>query len=203
MITFFGSSGGTPIYNTAPTAGYPTFQVGTGLFSGGAAPNFQGTSAIGVNMASGYAGNLLDLQIAGVSKFSISQFGVLTATSNIVTSGNVQAPVYASSGGSGFTSGFQVPAVFTAPGAANSVLVARGSASQTADIFQVQDSGSTNQFAVANVGSGAAPIWALKVTPVANTASMAQSHVAGAATNKAIQVVDNTGATIGWINLTA
>lgn len=203
MITFFGSSGGTSVYNTAPTAGHPTFQVGTGLFGGGATPNFQGTSAIGLNMASGYANNLIDLQIAGVSFFKVSNFGVVTASSNITTTGNVQAPVYASSGGSGFTSGFQVPAVFTAPGAANSVLVARGSASQTADIFQVQDSGPTNQFAVANVGSGAAPVWALKVAPVANTASMAQAHVGGASTGKAIQVVDNTGATIGWLQLLA
>ena len=203
MTMQFGGGSGTSTFTAAPSAGSPTLPVGTGSFAGGAAPAFQGTSAIGLNMASGYANNLIDLQIAGASKFKIDQFGQVTAASNIGTPFAVQGSSYASSGGSGFTSGFQVPAVFTAPGAANSVLVARGSALQTADIFQVQDNGPTNQFAVANVGSGAGPVWALKVAPVANAASMAQAHVGGASTGKAIQVVDNAGATIGWLQLLA
>jgi hypothetical protein len=82
-------------------------------------------------------------------------------------------------------------------------LAARGAASQTADLLQAQDSAAHTQFALANVGSGGAPVWALRLRGTANAESAAQAHTAGAATGKAIQVVDDSGATIGWLNLTA
>lgn len=52
--------------------------------------NAAGT-AFGVNAATGFVGSLIDLQLAGVSKFSISQAGSVTAgsmTSNIISASN-------------------------------------------------------------------------------------------------------------------
>ena len=78
MTIQFGG-GGTSTFTTVPSAGSPTLPIGTGSFAGGAAPAFQGTSAIGLNMASGYGSNLLDLQVAGVSKCSVTSAGAVVA----------------------------------------------------------------------------------------------------------------------------
>lgn len=82
-------------------------------------------------------------------------------------------------------------------------LVAQGAALQTADLFQTIDSAAHTQFGVTNKGTGVAPVWALKTRAIANAESMAQAHVIGAATGRAIQVMDDAGASLGFIPLYA
>jgi hypothetical protein len=83
------------------------------------------------------------------------------------------------------------------------VLAAIGSPSQTADLLQAQDSGNHVQFGVMNSGTGGSPVWALRVRATANAESMAQAHVIGAATGKAIQVFDDAGTSLGYLALYA
>jgi len=45
-------------------------------------------TGLGVNAASGFGGNLLDLQLNGVNRFSVSSAGVVLASSSIASSGN-------------------------------------------------------------------------------------------------------------------
>lgn len=194
MTMQFGGGSGTASFTTAPISGVPTLQLGTGTFGGGAQPDFQGISALGVNMASGYANNLFDFQVAGVSKGKLSSAGSLTLTGGITTNGTIAVGSNAITG---------AVCIFTANLVTNTPVIARGIASQTADLLSAQDSGPVNQFGVANVGTGASPVWALRVAPVANAASMAQAHAGGASTGKAIQVIDNSGTTIGWLQLLA
>lgn len=58
-----------------------TFSVGGGPFDGSTAGKFVGSSSgtsIAVNEASGYGGNLMDLQVAGVSEFKVSAGGAIS-----------------------------------------------------------------------------------------------------------------------------
>ena len=76
----------------APTAtgNYATLSIGGGSFTGGGAPAFTGSSSgtsIGVNEVSGYAGNLLDVQMAGMSKFSVSAGGAGVFASSVTVAG--------------------------------------------------------------------------------------------------------------------
>ena len=60
------------------TANSGTFSVGGGPFDGSTSGYFVGSSSgtsLAINEASGYGGNLLDLQTAGVSKFSVTGNG--------------------------------------------------------------------------------------------------------------------------------
>ncbi|MCC2631344.1 MAG: hypothetical protein K0S20_43 [Patescibacteria group bacterium] len=69
--------------------------LGDGPFDGVSAQRFAGSAGgtiIGTNVASGFTGNLIDLQIGGDSKFSASSTGEVTAASTLtVTSGNIIA----------------------------------------------------------------------------------------------------------------
>lgn len=187
----FGS-GGTSIFTTAPTAGSPTLAVGTGSFSGGGTPAFQGTAAIGVNMAAGYSNDLINLQVAGIPWFKVSSSAVYIPPTIPFGAGGGIPQVFMGTGDLRF-----------GPGGTTQSVYVLTPASQTADSFKTVDSGSVTQFGIANIGTGPAPIWALRVAPVANAASMAQAHVGGASTGKAIQVIDNAGTTIGWLQLLA
>lgn len=208
MLQFFGAGGGTQKFDSTPTAGKPSIAIGNSTFGGGAAPDFQGTAAIGVNMASGYTGNLLDLQIAGTSLLSVDHLGSVFTSKNVLVAG----------GGALFTSfiiaGETNAGVFMASSQTGWTLTNRdtpgnvpftitGMALQTGDLLALVDSVTVTQFGIANAGTGVAPKWALRIAPTANAESMAQAHIIGAATGKAIQVVDNAGTTIGWIPLNA
>ena len=184
--------GGIVSFTAAPTSGVPTLQMGTGTFGGGAQPDFQGIAALGVNMAAGYSNDLIRAQVAGSDIFRVLSNGQMTisnAISAVAASGDIT---------------FQPTMTRIRTQSATRLgLVIVGAALQTSDLLQNQDSGSVNHFGIANVGSGVSPIWALRVAPVANAASMAQAHVGGASTGKAIQVIDNSGTTIGWLQLLA
>ncbi len=76
---------------TSPTASvnYGTFSLGSGAFDGttsgyfgtASSSNTNGTS-LAINEASGYAGDLMNLQVAGLSKFKVSSVGNVTIGSN-------------------------------------------------------------------------------------------------------------------------
>jgi len=91
--------------SAAPTASanFGLFSLGNGGWAGGGAPNFTGSAAgteVAVNSAAGFGGNLMDLQVGGVSKFSIDAAGnvvqvggisstTFSGTGNITTTGNI------------------------------------------------------------------------------------------------------------------
>jgi hypothetical protein len=94
------SSGNVGIGTTAPvaklqvsaaptaTANYPMMALGDGAFDGTTAGFFAGSASgtyLGVNAASGYSGNLIDMQVAGVSKFKVSSAGVMTGDGSGIT----------------------------------------------------------------------------------------------------------------------
>ncbi len=63
------------------TADYGLLSIGNGLFDGTTSGHFSGSSSgtyLAVNAASGYAGNLIDLQVAGSSKFKVTNDGTTT-----------------------------------------------------------------------------------------------------------------------------
>ena len=71
--------------NASPTssANYGTLSLGGGAFDGSTSGYFVGSSSgtsLAVNEASGYIGNLINLQIAGSSKFKVDKNGLGTAT---------------------------------------------------------------------------------------------------------------------------
>ena len=78
----------------APTASanYGTLSIGGGTFDGTTAGYFSGNAAgtsIAVNEASGYTGNLIDLQMAGSRKFSVDFVGNTSVYELYVQSGNL------------------------------------------------------------------------------------------------------------------
>ena len=69
----------------APTASanYGTLSIGGGAFDGTTAGKFVGNASgtsIAVDEATGYGGNLIDLQVAGIDKFKVNYQGSLTVT---------------------------------------------------------------------------------------------------------------------------
>ena len=97
VINFENSASGSPVLqlivsNTtgnhalipvAPTAtpNYATLSIGSGAWDGVTTGKFVGSSSgtsIGVNEVSGYAGDLFNVQVAGVSQAKISAAGLLT-----------------------------------------------------------------------------------------------------------------------------
>ena len=69
----------------APTASanYGTLSIGGGVFDGVTSGKFVGNASgtsLAVNEASGYTGNLMDLQIAGVSKAKVNASGTISAS---------------------------------------------------------------------------------------------------------------------------
>jgi hypothetical protein len=74
------------------SANYGTFSLGGGAFNGSTAGFFTGNpsgTSLAVNEVSGYGGNLLDLQVAGSSKFNVSATGVATFA-NLASCGGIQ-----------------------------------------------------------------------------------------------------------------
>lgn len=75
------------------------------------------------------------------------------------------------------------------------------SATYASDLTQWKDSANGVQFAIGNVGTGAAPKWGLRVRAVANAESMAQSHALGSYTGRSVAVYDDAGVLVGWFPL--
>lgn len=74
--------------NSAPVAtkNYGTISVGGGVFDGSSTGFFNGNTSgtsIAANEASGYVGDLLNLAIAGVSKFQVTRFGGLNMAGDL------------------------------------------------------------------------------------------------------------------------
>ena len=79
----FNKSGSTFYITSTPTTGttqFGTFNIGGGGFSGGTG-NFTGSTngtSLAINESSGYTGNLIDLQVGGITKFNVDRTGSLT-----------------------------------------------------------------------------------------------------------------------------
>ena len=78
------SRDGHTTFPTAPvaTANYGNVSIGSGAFDGSTSGKFVGSSSgtsLAVNEVSGYAGSLLDLQVAGVRKFQIATGGIMNS----------------------------------------------------------------------------------------------------------------------------
>ena len=89
----------------APTASanYPLFALGNAAFDGSTAGYFVGSASgtvVGINAASGFAGDLVNYQVAGVSKFKVDASGNITSAGTSTSSGN-----FAQSGSSTFSTG--------------------------------------------------------------------------------------------------
>jgi len=85
---------------SAPTASanYGTFSVGGGAFDGATSGFFTGTASgtsIAVNEASGFTGNLIDLQVGGTSMFKVTQAGEMSGV-------GFNASYYTSAGANGY-----------------------------------------------------------------------------------------------------
>jgi len=77
IINATAAGGGALALLVAPaaTANYGTLSIGSGAFDGSTTGHFAGSSSgtqIAVNATSGFGGNLIDLQVAGTSYFSVS-----------------------------------------------------------------------------------------------------------------------------------
>ncbi len=71
------------------TANYGLLSIGNGLFDGTTSGHFSGSSSgtyLAVNAASGYAGNLIDLQVAGSSQFKVTSTGEVYLASSFLAS---------------------------------------------------------------------------------------------------------------------
>jgi|GEM_PF-2209375 len=74
----------------AASANYGTFSLGSGAWDGSTSGFFGGSSlgtSLSINEASGYLGNLADLQVAGISKLRLESSGNLIAAGNIYSKG--------------------------------------------------------------------------------------------------------------------
>jgi hypothetical protein len=85
--------------DTAPvaTANYATLSIGSGAWDGTTTGYFVGSSSgtsIGANEVSGYGGNLLDVQVAGVSKAKVSAAGILTLSGSTFVLGATHAALW-------------------------------------------------------------------------------------------------------------
>ena len=89
-----GAAGPFISANHAPiaTGNYASAMFGGGSFAGGGAPAFTGSSSgtsIGVNEVSGYTGDFINTELAGVSKFKVDYTGLMTlAASTFVLGGH-------------------------------------------------------------------------------------------------------------------
>jgi len=88
---------GDAIFSNPPeaTASKAIVSVGPGPWDGASTGHFSGSSAgthIGANAQSAFAGNLLDLQVAGISKLKVDSTGALTAAGGLAASGALQQP---------------------------------------------------------------------------------------------------------------
>jgi len=79
---------GHSVFSTAPvaTANYGNVSIGSGAWDGSTTGKFVGSSSgtsLAINEVSGYAGNLIDSQKAGVSQFKVDNAGAITHTGGI------------------------------------------------------------------------------------------------------------------------
>ena len=98
------------------SANYGTLSLGGAAFDGSTTGKFVGSSSgtsLAVNEVSGYAGNLADLQVAGVSKFSVQANGNVGIGQSLDVNNNVT--IHGSGGGANYgymtsdgSSGFQL-----------------------------------------------------------------------------------------------
>lgn len=96
---------GTWITGGSATTTKPFFHIETAGATS-AAWSTNGTG-LGVNAATGFTGNLVDLQLNGVSKFSVSSTGAITSAANITASSFVYSSIQAVTGST--TSDLYVP----------------------------------------------------------------------------------------------
>ena len=90
-------SGGSRFFNSILSATSGSVSIGSGGFSGGGAPNFNGSSGgteLAINATSTFSGDVADFQVGGVSKFRVDAVG------NLVLAGSVNIPN--NSGGNGY-----------------------------------------------------------------------------------------------------
>lgn len=126
------------------TANYGLLSMGPGPWDGASAGHFvgsaQGTLLAG-NAASGFAGNLLNLQVAGLSSVSVDYLGTFHNDRfgvgiQLNGAANVNNTAYYQGGISAAVAPFIITSAFvTSP-----LLVTRGGASQTGDLQQWQNS---------------------------------------------------------------
>lgn len=76
-------TGGTTTTNKPAVLIEPTGTTSTAWSTAG--------TALGINAPSGFAGNIFDLKVNGVTAFTLSSFGTLTSTSHLYSGGNVRA----------------------------------------------------------------------------------------------------------------
>jgi hypothetical protein len=91
IINATAAGGGALALLVAPaaTANYGTLSIGNGAFDGSTTGHFVGSSSgthIAVNAASGFGGNLIDVQVAGTSEFSVVNNGNVIANGNLSVS---------------------------------------------------------------------------------------------------------------------
>jgi len=92
-------------------------------------------TGIGVNAASGFAGNLLDLQVAGASKGKVSATGILTTGSHVLSGGNIEATGY-----------FGFNSLATIKSTSSGVLTLGNYADPATDFSRLQFGGTTSSF---------------------------------------------------------
>jgi hypothetical protein len=194
------------------SANYGVMNVGAAStsFDGTTAGKFTGSSSgtqLAVNAATGFAGNLIDLQLAGASKFYVTSTGAVNTGPSLTlggATGNVgilnffsnavnltrtgNSGLFYTSGGTGVDGGH----IFKS-GADTVVLTVRGKASQTYNLQEWQDANSVVMAGVTSAGSIFGGTTANSVlTLQGNTATTGNTS-----TNAAIQfkVGDSAGTT--------
>ncbi len=91
-----GSTSYFQVYNGGTSANYGVLSLGGAAWDGSTSGYFAGSSSgtqIAANAPSGFSGNLIDLQTAGSSKFSVDKSGNVTAAGTITGSSGGSAPV--------------------------------------------------------------------------------------------------------------
>ena len=92
-----GDTSRLQVYNGTNSANYGLLSVGPATWDGSTSGYFAGSSSgtlIAGNAASGFAGNLLDLQIAGTSVFKVDANGNVTQTGTTTSVGNLDMQNY-------------------------------------------------------------------------------------------------------------
>jgi len=165
---------------------------------------------VGVNAATGFTGNLIDAQLNGVSKFSVSSAGVISGNGSgltNVTAASVSGTVGVGNGGTGVTgtpTNGQLAigngtnyTLSTLTGTANEVNVSNAAGSITLSTPQNIGTASSVQFGKQGLGTstfGTNSILEVNPANTADNAATAQVS-ASSATNKGIVVQGYTGQT--------
>src|SRR2546421_611322 len=91
-----GDTVAVTIGDASTSANRGTLSVGTGPWDGSSTGHFVGSSsgtALAANAASGYSGNLLDLQVQGTSELSVTAGGMLKASGGLTARQNSQIQI--------------------------------------------------------------------------------------------------------------